>query len=105
MNLVLFFIGTIVFILLSSYLAKYALNKMEQRNQKQEQITKDYIDAKKRVEFKEVLNKQNSSETSKKPTDFNDKQNLDPKYSPNVVRAKNGRFKSKKEWKKEQETS
>jgi len=57
-------------------------------------------------DYKIVMEKKNDSSTRKKVADdLNDKQNLDPKYSPNVVRAKNGRFKSKKEWKKEQETS
>lgn len=59
---------------------------------------------KKPNEFKEVLNKQNSS-ASRKPNDYHDKQNLDPKFSPNVYRGKNGRFKSKKEWNKEQKPS
>lgn len=59
---------------------------------------------KKPNEFKEVLNKQNSS-ASRKPNDYHDKQNLDPKFSPNVYRGKNGRFKSKKQWNKEQKTS
>lgn len=104
MNVVLFFIGTIGFILLSSYLAKYALNKMEERNQHQEQVVKDYAEDTKRHEFKEVLNKQNSSETSKKPKDFNEVQNLDKKFAKNVYRDKSGKFKSKKEWKEEQGT-
>jgi len=57
-------------------------------------------------DYKIVVEKKNDSSTRKRvEEDLNDKQNLDPKYSPNVVRAKNGRFKSKKEWKKEQEIS
>jgi hypothetical protein len=54
--------------------------------------------------FKQVLKKENCSSTTK-PKDFNEVQNLDEKFSKNVYRDKSGKFKSKKEWKKEQKTS
>ena len=54
-------------------------------------------------EFKEVLNKQNSSAT-RKPKDFNDKQNL-TEFNHGTYRDEKGRFKSKKKWNKELKTS
>lgn len=104
---VLFILGAIIVSVLLSKIARYLLTKLENKKidelaEKQEKQEKQETDIPK--EFKKVLHKKNSSE-SRKPQDFNDKQNLDPKFSPNVYRGKNGRFKSKKEWNKEQKLS
>lgn len=114
----LFILVTILVSVVLSKIARHFLTKLESKKmseilekEKQEQLlNKDKVEHNKIVfrteknDFKEVLNKQNSS-ASRKPQDFNDKQNLDPKFSPNVYRGKNGRFKSKKEWNKEQKLS
>jgi hypothetical protein len=70
-----------------------------------EKETENQNETPKNVGFKEVLKKENCSSTTKPPQDFNKVQNLDNKFSKNVYRDKSGKFKSKKEWKKEHETS
>lgn len=119
---VLFILGAIIVSVLLSKIARYFLTKLE--NKKLEELAEKQNEPKEFVQpreiiyvenikfikprepenFKKVLHKENSS-ASRKPQDFNDKQNLDPKFSPNVYRGKNGRFKSKKEWNKEQKPS
>lgn len=90
--------GTILLIYLISKMAKNNLKAIEQR---ENQIIYDYVQKKKdKSEYKVVLKKKNSSESIKKPSDFNDIQNTDNKYSKNVYRATNGRYKSKKQWQK-----
>lgn len=88
--------GTILLIYLISKMAKNNLKAIEQR---ENQIIYDYLNKKDKSEYKVVLKKENSS-SSKKPADFNDIQNTDNKYSKNVYRATNGRYKSKKQWQK-----
>jgi hypothetical protein len=125
-SVVLFILGAIIISVLLSKLAKYFLTKMDnkkiaeflehektKKREKKELEGDECVINKRNMasettikkEFKEVLNKQNSSASRKKPNDFHDKQNLDPKFSPNVYRGKNGRFKSKKQWNKEQKIS
>ncbi len=127
---VLFILGAILVSVLLSKLAKYFLAKIE--NKKVEEIleqerklerekkeleevknltetpekfceSKEVKTHKQPKEFKEVLNKQNSSAT-RKPKDFNDKQNL-TQFNHGTYRDEKGRFKSKKKWNKEQKTS
>jgi hypothetical protein len=109
---VLFILGALFVSIVLSKVAKYLLTKMqnsklEELAEKQKQRDLEKINSQEQMkptEYKKVLNKQNCSST-RKPQDFNDKQNLDTKFSPNVYRGKNGRFKSKKEWNKEQKIS
>ena len=124
-SVVLFILGAIIVSVLLSRLAKYFLAKMQNKkivefleHERKNKRAKKELEGGEGVinkhnlpretlikkEFKEVINKQNSS-ASRKPKDYNDKQNLDPKFSPNVYRGKNGRFKSKKQWNKELKTS
>jgi biopolymer transport protein ExbB/TolQ len=127
---VLFILGAILISVLLSKLAKYFLAKIE--NKKLEEIleqerklerdkkeleeiknltetpekfceSKEVKTHKQPKEFKEVLNKQNSSAT-RKPKDFNDKQNL-TEFNHGTYRDEKGRFKSKKKWNKELKTS
>jgi biopolymer transport protein ExbB/TolQ len=127
---VLFILGAILISVLLSKLAKYFLAKIE--NKKLEEIleqerklerdkkeleeiknltetpdkfceSKEVKTHKQPKEFKEVLNKQNSSAT-RKPKDFNDKQNL-TQFNHGTYRDEKGRFKSKKKWNKELKTS
>lgn len=127
---VLFILGAILISVLLSKLAKYFLAKIE--NKKLEEIleqerklerdkkeleeiknltetpdkfceSKEVKTHKQSKEFKEVLNKQNSSAT-RKPKDFNDKQNL-TQFNHGTYRDEKGRFKSKKKWNKELKTS
>jgi len=118
-SVVLFLLGAVLFSVILSKVAMRLLQKLEEKKldelaEKQNE-PKEFIQPRERIypenfkriepkEFKKVLHKENSSE-SRKPIDYNDKQNLDPKFSPNVYRGKNGRFKSKKEWNKELKTS
>ena len=124
-SVVLFILGAIIVSVLLSRLAKYFLAKMQNKKivefleheRKNKRAKKELEGGEGEInnhnlpretlikkEFKEVINKQNSS-ASRKPNDYHEKQNLDPKFSPNVYRGKNGRFKSKKQWNKEQKTS
>jgi biopolymer transport protein ExbB/TolQ len=127
---VLFILGAILISVLLSKLAKYYLAKIE--NKKLEDIleqerkferekkelqeienlketpekfceSKEVKTQKQTKQFKEVLNKQNSSAT-RKPKDFNDKQNL-TQFNHGTYRDEKGRFKSKKKWNKELKTS
>ena len=127
---VLFILGAILISVLLSKLAKYFLAKIE--NKKLEEIleqerklerdkkeleeiknltetpekfceSKEVKTHKQPKEFKEVLNKQNSSAT-RKPKDFNHKQNL-TEFNHGTYRDEKGRFKSKKKWNKELKTS
>jgi biopolymer transport protein ExbB/TolQ len=127
---VLFILGAILISVLLSKLAKYYLAKIE--NKKLEEIleqerklerdkkeleeiknltetpdkfceSKEVKTHKQPKEFKEVLNKQNSSAT-RKPKDFNDKQNL-TQFNHGTYRDEKGRFKSNKKWNKELKTS
>jgi hypothetical protein len=96
MKVILLLLSIIAFIVIASKLAHFMSKKIEYL-ETDPTITKN-------EGFKEVLKKENCSSSSK-PTDFNDVQNLDEKFSKNVYRDKSGKFKSKKEWKKEQKTS
>jgi biopolymer transport protein ExbB/TolQ len=127
---VLFILGAILISVLLSKLAKYFLAKIE--NKKLEEIleqerklerdkkeleeiknltetpekfceSKEVKTQKQTKQFKEVLNKQNSSAT-RKPQDFNDKQNL-TQFNHGTYRDEKGRFKSNKKWNKELKTS
>jgi|LakMenE01Jun11ns_1017448.scaffolds.fasta_scaffold9103898_1 biopolymer transport protein ExbB/TolQ len=127
---VLFILGAILISVLLSKLAKYYLAKIE--NKKLEDIleqerkferekkelqeienlketpekfceSKEVKTQKQTKQFKEVLNKQNSSAT-RKPKDFNDKQNL-TQFNHGTYRDEKGRFKSNKKWNKELKTS
>jgi hypothetical protein len=127
---VLFILGAILISVLLSKLAKYYLAKIE--NKKLEDIleqerkferekkelqeienlkktpenfceSKEVKTNKETKQFKEVLNKQNSSAT-RKPKDFNDKQNL-TQFNHGTYRDEKGRFKSNKKWNKELKTS
>jgi biopolymer transport protein ExbB/TolQ len=127
---VLFILGAILISVLLSKLAKYFLAKIE--NKKLEDIleqerkferekkelqeienlketpekfceSKEVKTQKQTKQFKEVLNKQNSSAT-RKPKDFNDKQNL-TQFNHGTYRDEKGRFKSNKKWNKELKTS
>jgi biopolymer transport protein ExbB/TolQ len=127
---VLFILGAILISVLLSKLAKYYLAKIE--NKKLEDIleqerkferekkelqeienlkktpenfceSKEVKTNKETKQFKEVLTKQNSSAT-RKPKDFNDKQNL-TQFNHGTYRDEKGRFKSNKKWNKELKTS
>ena len=127
---VLFILGAILISVLLSKLAKYFLAKMENKKieeilEQQRKIEREKLESqeiknltetpqnfceskevkthKQPKQFKEVLNKQNSSAT-RKPKDFNDKQNL-TQFNHGTYRDEKGRFKSNKQWKKEHETS
>ena len=110
-SVVLFLLGAVLVSVILSKVAMRLLQKLEEKKlnelaEKQNE-PKEFVQPRERIypeNFKKVLHKENSSE-SRKPIDYNDKQNLDPKFSPNVYRGKNGRFKSKKEWNKELKTS
>lgn len=101
-GVLLYLLMLIVVIVTISRISKIILEKMDEKNKHVDAYTEKYSS---QEEYKIVVEKKNDSSTRKRvEEDLNDIQNLDPKYSPNVVRGKNGRFKSKKEWKKEQET-
>lgn len=93
---------------LAKSILKNLENKEAERLQKLRQDAYTLANANVRnQDFKQVLNKENcdSSSKPKRPEDFNENQNLNTKYSPNVYRDKHGRFKSKKAWSKEQKNS
>ena len=127
---VLFILGAILISVLLNKLAKYYLakidnKKLEDNLEQQRKIEREKLESqeitniketpenfceskevkthKKPNQFKEVLNKQNSSAT-RKPQDFNDKQNL-TQFNHGTYRDENGRFKSNKKWNKELKTS
>lgn len=98
MKVILLLLSIVALIVITSKISRFLSKRVEN-------IEKEIEEENKRNEsFKEVLKKENCSSTSK-PKDFNDVQNLDEKFSKNVYRDKSGKFKSKKEWKKEQKTS
>ena len=98
MKVVLLLLSIVAFIVITSKISRFLSKRVEN-------IEKEIEEENKRNEsFKQVLKKENCSST-RKPKDFNDVQNLDEKFSKNVYRDKSGKFKSKKEWKKEQKTS
>ena len=98
MKVILLLLSIVAFIVITSKISRFLSKRVEN-------IEKEIEEENKRNEsFKEVLKKENCSSTSK-PKDFNKVQNLDEKFSKNVYRDKSGKFKSKKEWKKEQKTS
>lgn len=96
MKVILLLLSIIAFIVIASKFAHFMSKKIEYLESDPKII--------KNEGFKEVLKKENCSSTGK-PKDFNEVQNLDEKFSKNVYRDKSGKFKSKKEWKKEQKTS
>lgn len=127
---VLFILGVILISILLSKVAKYFLAKMENKKieeilEQQRKIEREKLESqeiknltetpenfceskevkthKQPKQFKEVLNKQNSSAT-RKPKDFNDKQNL-TQFNHGTYRDEKGRFKSNKKWNKELKTS
>jgi len=108
---VLFILGAILISVLLNKLAKYFLAKMEnkkiedilEQERKFEREKKEVKTNNKPNQFKEILNKQNSSAT-RKPQDFNDKQNL-TQFNHGTYRDEKGRFKSNKKWNKELKTS
>ena len=127
---VLFILGAILVSVLLSKLAKYFLAKIENKKiqeilEHQRKIEREKLESqeitniketpenfceskevkthKHPKQFKEVLNKQNSSAT-RKPKDFNDKQNL-TQFNHGTYRDEKGRFKSNKKWNKELKTS
>jgi hypothetical protein len=95
MKVVLLLLALIAFIVVVSKFAQFMTKKIERI----ETETETEIEG-----FKEVLKKDNCSSTTKPSQDFNDKQNL-TKFNHGTYRDEKGRFKSKKEWKKEHETS
>jgi len=102
MKVVLLLLSVMAFIVIASKFAQFMSKRIERLESENE--TETEIQTPKNVGFKEVLKKENCSSTTKRPKDFNKVQNLDNKFSKNVYRDKSGKFKSKKEWKKEHET-
>ena len=102
---ILSIVGTILLIYLISIMAKNNLKSIEKR---ENEIIYNNINKKDKSEYKVVIKKHNSSASIKKPNDYNNIQNTDNKYSKNVYRSTNGRYKSKKQWQtkgQEQKTS
>ena len=97
MKVVLLLLSVVAFIVITSKISRFLSKRVES-------VEKEIEEEKKRnQDFKEVLNKQNSSAT-RKPKDFNDKQNL-TQFNHGTYRDEKGRFKSNKKWNKELKTS
>jgi len=104
-KVVLLLICSIVFILIVSKIGQFLIKKIEHIENKEDQSNLEQIEIKKEAhEYKEVLKKENCSSSKKPFQDYNDKQNL-TKFNHGTYRDERGRFKSNKQWKKEQETS
>lgn len=91
----------IAFVIVISKIGHYLLQKIEKAEKIQDQ---EYETKKVSHDYKEVLKKENCSSSKKPFQDYNDKQNL-TKFNHGTYRDEKGRFKSNKQWKKEQETS
>lgn len=102
MKVVLFFLTLIAVIYAINKISQFILKRVE-RIEKQKENT-IVAETNRNEGFKEVLKKDNCSSTTKPSQDYNDKQNL-TKFNHGTYRDEKGRFKSKKEWKKEHETS
>lgn len=100
MKIVLLLFGLIAFIYLSGIVANYFLHKI---SNKEGSKLNNLISEPNEIKYREVLNKKNCN-SSRKPKDYNDKQNL-TKYNHGTYRDEKGRFQSEKKWKKAQETS
>lgn len=120
MNVVYLLLAGIVIAVLLSRLAKLMLYKMDSNKEiesspeqkievKTEKTEKVFI-PKENDDFKKVLSKNNceSSKKTKKKEDHKfentEKESHPKKHKKNFNRDKSGRFKSNKEWKKEQKT-